>query len=70
MWDAVILGGRQELLSFETFENLQHTYSWMKYYNNALDQRKGSEDEELTETIREVQSSINQTLHFLSERGR
>jgi len=26
MWDAIILTGRHSLLSFETFEDLQHTY--------------------------------------------
>jgi hypothetical protein len=31
MWDAVILTGRHSLLSFEIFEDLQHTYLWMKY---------------------------------------
>jgi GTP1/Obg family GTP-binding protein len=43
MWDAVILGGKQAVLSFEMFENLQHTYSWMKYYNNELDQRESGD---------------------------
>jgi len=28
MWDAIILTGRHSLLSFEIFEDLQHTYSW------------------------------------------
>jgi hypothetical protein len=37
MWDAIILTGRHSLLSFEIFEDLQHTYSWMKYYNTELD---------------------------------
>jgi hypothetical protein len=37
MWDAIILTGRHSLLSFETFEDLQHTYSWMKYYNTELE---------------------------------
>jgi hypothetical protein len=27
IWDAVILGGKQTILPFETFENLQDTYS-------------------------------------------
>jgi len=38
MWDAVLLGGKQGLLPFEKFENLQHTYSWIKYYNSELEQ--------------------------------
>jgi hypothetical protein len=40
MWDSVILGGKQTLLPFELFENLQHIYSWMKYYNNELSNGK------------------------------
>jgi hypothetical protein len=36
IWDAVILGGKQTLLPFETFENLQDAYSWMTYFNNEL----------------------------------
>ena len=32
MWDAIIMTGRHSLLIFETFRDLQHTYSWMKYY--------------------------------------
>lgn len=36
IWDSVIRGGRQTLLPFEIFENLQDTYSWMVYYNNEL----------------------------------
>ena len=38
IWDAVILGGRQTILPFETFENLQDAYSWMTYYNNEIHQ--------------------------------
>ena len=37
MWDAVVLAGKQSLLPFNVFQNLQRTYSWMKYYNNELD---------------------------------
>ena len=37
MWDAVILTGRHSLLAFEMSEDLQHTYSWMKYYNTEYD---------------------------------
>jgi hypothetical protein len=58
MWDAVILTGRYSLLSFETFEDLQHTYSWMKYYNTELDVNKGDEAE--------VKKSIDQSLKNLA----
>jgi hypothetical protein len=68
MWDAVILGGKQTLLPFELFENLQHTYSWMKYYNNELEQREKSDGEAtIAETLNEVKSSINQSLRLLKE---
>ena len=68
MWDAVILGGKQAVLSFEMFENLQHTYSWMKYYNNELEQRENSDvRSEVVETLKEVQDSIKQSLDLLKQ---
>ena len=68
MWDAVILGGKQAVLSFEMFENLQHTYSWMKYYNNELDQRDSGDGRgEVIETLKEVQDSIKQSLELLKQ---
>jgi hypothetical protein len=68
MWDAVILGGKQTLLPFPLFENLQHTYSWMKYYNNELDQRGRSDEQrerDVLETLEEVKKSIEQSLAML-----
>jgi hypothetical protein len=68
MWDAVILGGKQTLLPFELFENLQHTYSWMKYYNNEVEQRGRSNGEaSVMEILNEVKGSINQSLKLLKE---
>lgn len=68
MWDAVILGGKQTVLPFELFENLQHTYSWMKYYNNELEQREKSDGEQaVLETLNEVKGSINQSIRMLQE---
>jgi len=68
MWDAIILGGKQTLLPFEVFENLQHTYSWMKYYNNELEQHeKGDGGASLTETLNEVRGTIDQSLKMLNE---
>lgn len=75
MWDAVILGGKQAVLPFEVFQNLQHTYSWMKYYNNELEQRakggsRGSDDEKaLVEDMEEVRKSISQSLRMLGSAG-
>lgn len=68
MWDAVILGGKQTLLPFEMFENLQHTYSWMKYYNNELDQwEKSNGDAAVMEILNEVKGSVSQSLELLEE---
>jgi hypothetical protein len=68
MWDAVILGGKQSVLPFELFENLQHTYSWMKYYNNELEQREKSDGEAaIMEILNEVKSSIDQSLKLLEK---
>ena len=71
MWDAVILGGKQTLLQFELFENLQHTYSWMKYYNNELEQRqRGDSEAALMELLTEVKSSIGQSLKLSKEESK
>ena len=64
MWDAIILTGRHSLLSFETFEDLEHTYSWMKYYNTELDVNKSDEDV-LRDLLNEVTKSISQSLKNL-----
>jgi hypothetical protein len=65
MWDAVILTGRHSLLSFEIFEDLQHTYSWMKYYNTELDVNKGDEGV-LKDLLNEVKKSIDQSIKNLT----
>jgi hypothetical protein len=68
MWDAVILGGKQTLIPFEMFENLQHTYSWMKYYNNELEQWERSKgDGVVMETLNQVRGSVSQSLKLLEE---
>lgn len=68
MWDAIILGGKQTLLPFALFENLQHTYSWMKYYNNELDQsQKTDGDATITAVLNEVKGSIGESLKLLKE---
>jgi hypothetical protein len=65
MWDAIIMTGRHSLLSFETFRDLQHTYSWMKYYNTELDVGK-SQENVLKDLLNEVSKSINQSLKNLA----
>lgn len=64
MWDAIILTGRHSLLSFETFEDLQHTYSWMKYYNTELEVGKNDEGV-LKDLLTDVEKSICQSLKKL-----
>ena len=65
IWDAVILGGRQTILPFETFENLQDAYSWMTYYNNELN-LNGTENEMLlVGLLEDVKKSIKQSLQRL-----
>jgi len=62
MWDAVVLAGKHPLLPFNLFQNLQRTYSWMKYYNNEVDTiiKQGKIDEKiLEELLRDVRKQIN-----------
>ena len=58
VWDSVILSGKQTLLDFDMIKNLEHTYSWMKYYNTEL-QQKGPVDNE--QTLKELLSEIKKT---------
>ena len=68
IWDAVVLSGKQTLLSFEIIENLQHTYSWMKYYNTELQQKNTTDDDKiLKDLLEEVRKSIDQSLKILKE---
>lgn len=65
MWDSVILAGKHSLLPFNVFQNLQRTYSWMKYYNNELDisNKGGKKDEKaLEELLQDVRKHINGSL--------
>jgi len=66
MWDAIILTGRHSLLSFETFKDLQHTYSWMKYYNTELESNKRDENI-LNDLLKDVKKSVEQSLNNLNE---
>lgn len=67
MWDSVILGGKQTVLPFALFKNLQHTYSWMKYYNNEVEQKNGSGDKATLEILDEVKKSIAQSIEMLRQ---
>jgi len=71
MWDAVLLGGKQALLPFELFESLQHSYSWMKHYNNELEGMDGGDKKDAaTEILKEVKTSIDQSLSVLNARNK
>ena len=68
MWDAVVLAGNQSLLPFNVFQNLQRTYSWMKYYNNELDitNKSGKIDEKVLEgLLLDVRKQIKGSLTLL-----
>jgi hypothetical protein len=71
MWDAVILSGKQSFLSFELFQNIQRTYSWMKYYNSELENNKNSVSKEkiLVELLEDVKKYINKSLHRIEIEG-
>jgi hypothetical protein len=65
---AVVLAGKHSLLPFNVFQNLQRTYSWMKYYNNELDvtNKGGKIDEKvLEELLQDVRKQINGSLTLL-----
>ncbi len=68
VWDAVVLSGKQTLFPFETIENLQHCYSWMKYYNTEIQQKRQIDNEKtLKEILDEVKKSIEYSLGILKE---
>ena len=68
VWDAVVLSGKQTLFPFETIENLQHCYSWMKYYNTEIQQKHQTDNEKtLKEILDEVKKSIEHSLGILEE---
>ena len=70
IWDAVILSGKQTLLPFEVIENLQHTYSWLKYYNTELQQKAFTGNENiLKDLLEEVKKSIIDSLNLLKNKN-
>jgi hypothetical protein len=68
MWDAVILAGKHALLSFELFQSLQRSYSWMKYYNSELESTKRDHfnEKELNELLNDVRQSIEKSIQKLN----
>ncbi|MGC1131296.1 MAG: hypothetical protein WA941_00630 [Nitrososphaeraceae archaeon] len=69
MWDAVILAGKHALLTFELFQSLQRSYSWMKYYNSELEsiRRNHFDEKELKELLNDVRQSIEKSILKLRE---
>jgi hypothetical protein len=69
MWDAVILAGKYSLLTFELFQSLQRSYSWMKYYNSELEsiRRNNFDEKELKELLNDVRQSIEKSVQKLRE---
>jgi len=66
VWDSIILSGKQTLLQFDLIKNLEHTYSWMKYYNTEL-QQKGpvGNEQTLKELLGEVKKTTESSLNIL-----
>ena len=65
VWDSVILSGKQTLLKFDTIRDLEHTYSWMKYYNTELQQKGASSEQTLKELLDEIKKTANSSLSTL-----
>ena len=66
VWDSVILSGKQTILHFDTIKNLEHTYSWMKYYNTELQQKGSTSNEQtLKELLNEIKKTIESSLSLL-----
>ncbi|MEM3065644.1 MAG: hypothetical protein QW177_09815 [Candidatus Nitrosotenuis sp.] len=70
VWDSTTLSGKQTLLPFDTIKNLEHTYSWMKYYNTEL-QQKGSlgNEQTLKELLAEVKKTTESSLKVLDQKS-
>lgn len=65
VWDSVIISGKQTLLPFELIKNLEHTYSWMKYYNTELKQQATPNEQTLIELLSEIKKTTEASLDTL-----
>ena len=65
VWDSVIISGKQTLLPFELIKNLEHTYSWMKYYNTELKQQGTQNEQILIELLGEIKKTTEASLDAL-----
>ena len=66
VWDSIILSGKQTLFQFDIIKNLEHTYSWMKYYNTEL-QQKGTlgNDQTLRDLLSEIKKTTESSLSII-----
>lgn len=65
VWDSVIISGKQTLLQFDLIKNLEHTYSWMKYYNTELKQQGTQNEQTLVELLGEIRKATETSLNAL-----
>lgn len=65
VWDSVIISGKQTLLQFDTIKNLEHTYSWMKYYNTELQQKGVINEQTLIDLLSEIKKTTESSLAIL-----
>lgn len=70
MWDSIIISGKHALISFELFQSIQRTYSWLKYYNSELESNhrdKESKETILLELLEEIRKSITKSITELEK---
>ena len=64
--ESVILSGKQTLFPFDIIKNLEHTYSWMKYYNTELQQKGPIGNEQiLKDLLIEIKKTTELSLDIL-----
>ena len=70
MWDSIIISGKHALISFELFQSIQRTYSWLKYYNTELESNnrdKETKEKILIELLEEIRKSITKSITELEK---
>ena len=70
MWDSVVFAGKHTLISFDLFQTIQRTYSWMKYYNAELEMNtkyKSPDEKVLKELLGDVERSIHKSIEKLEK---
>ena len=65
VWDSVIISGKQTLLPFEMIKNLEHTYSWMKYYNTELKEQGQRNEQTLIELLSEIKNTTELSVDMI-----